>query len=59
MRTNVIDIDSDLVGRQVKSEQDGLQALFVLHLVDLIGRPQVELAQIRHSAVGSPRNVLP
>ena len=59
MRVSVIDIDSDLVGRQVKSEQDGLQALFVLHLVDLVGSPQVELAQIRHSAVGSPRHVLP
>ena len=58
MRVNVIVIDSDLVGRQVKSEQDGLEALLLLHLVDLLRRPQVELAQVRHSAVGSSRHVL-
>ena len=55
---NVVVIDSDLVGRQVKSEQDGLEALLLLHLVDLVRRPQVELAQVCHSAVRSTRDVL-
>ena len=42
----------------MKGEQDGLEALLLLHLVDLVRRPQVELAQVRHSAVCSTRDVL-
>ena len=42
----------------MEGEQDGLEALLLLHLVDLVRRPQVELAQVRHSAVGSSRHVL-
>ena len=52
------DVHGNLVGRKVKGEQDGLEALLLLHLVDLVRRPQVELAQVRHSAVGSSRHVL-
>ena len=42
----------------MEGEQDGLEALLLLHLVDLVRRPQVELAQVRHSAVCSTRDVL-
>ena len=58
MRVEVSDLHGNLVGRQVKGEQDGLEALLLLHLVDLVRRPQVELAQVRHSAVCSTRDVL-
>ena len=54
----VYDVQGNLVDRQVKGEQDGLEGLLLLHLVDLVRRPQVELAQVRHSAVRSTRDVL-
>ena len=58
MRVEVSDVHGNLVGRQVKGEQDGLEALLLLHLVDLVRHPQVELAQVRHSAVGSSSQFL-
>ena len=42
----------------MEGEQDGFEAVLLLHLVVLVRRPHVELAQLGHSAVSLSRHVL-
>ena len=42
----------------MEGEQDGFQAVLLLHLVVLVRHLHVELAQIGHGAVGLSRDIL-
>ena len=42
----------------MEGEQDGFEAVLLLHLVVLVGQLHVELAQLRHCAVGLSRHIL-
>ena len=42
----------------MEGEQDGLQAVLLPHLVVLVGHLHVELAQLRHGAVGLSGHIL-
>ena len=48
----------NLVPRQVEGQQDGFEAVLLLHLVVLIRHTQVELAQLSHGAVGLSGHIL-
>ena len=48
----------NLIPRQVEGKQDGFKAVLLLHLVALVRRPHVELAQLGHGAVGLSRHIL-
>ena len=42
----------------MEGEQDGFEAVLLLHLVVLVRHAHVELDQLRHGAVGLSRHVL-
>ena len=50
--------EGNLVPRQVEGKQDGFKAVLLLHLVVLVRRLHVELAQLRNGAVVLSRHIL-